>query len=74
MDKALALRVWRFLEDGHTLYAIEEQEGVPRRTGLRLKTAAEGFESQTDIHDISKHALVFIYKFSDTPLPTGRGI
>ena len=56
MDKALAWRVWNLLKDGHTLYAIEEQEGVPRRTGQRLKTAAEGFESQADIHDIAESA------------------
>ena len=56
MDKSLAWKVWRLLKDGHTLYAIEEQEGVPRRTGQRLKTAAEGFESQADIHDIAESA------------------
>ena len=54
MNKALAWKVWKLLEDGHTLYAIEQQEGVPTRTGQRLKTAGEEFESQTDIHDIAE--------------------
>ena len=54
MDKALAWEVWKLLEDGHTLYAIEQQGVVPRRTGQRLKTAGEGFKSQTDIAEIAK--------------------
>jgi len=54
VDKALALRVWNLLKDGHTLYVIEQKEEVPRRTGQRLKTAAEGFESHTNIVEIAK--------------------
>lgn len=53
MNKALALKVWKLLESGHSLYAIEQEEGIPRRTGQRLKTAAERFNSKTDIHDIA---------------------
>ena len=54
MDKELAWKVWRLLKEGRTLYVIEQREGVPRRTGQRLKTAGEGFESQTDIAEIAK--------------------
>ena len=54
MDKALAWRVWKLLKDGHSLYVIEQRVGVPTRTGQRLKTALEGFESQTDIHEIAE--------------------
>ena len=54
MDKALAWEVWKLLEDGHTLYSIEQQGVAPRRTGQRLKTAGERFESQTDIAEIAK--------------------
>ena len=54
MNKALAWKVWKLLEDGHTLYAIEQQGVAPRRTGQRLKTAGEGFKSQTDIAEIAK--------------------
>lgn len=54
MDKALAWRVWKLLKDGHSLYVIEQRVGVPTRTGQRLKTTLEGFESQTDIHEIAE--------------------
>jgi hypothetical protein len=54
VDKALALRVWNLLNDGHSLYVIEQRVAVPTRTGQRLKTALEGFESQTDIHEIAE--------------------
>ena len=54
MDKAIAWEVWKLLGDGHTLYAIEQQGVAPRRTGQRLKTAGEGFKSQTDIAEIAK--------------------
>ena len=54
MDKELAWKVWRLLKEGRTLYVIEQRVAVPTRTGQRLKTALEGFESQTDIHEIAE--------------------
>ena len=53
MDKVTAWRVWQLLDDGLSLYKIDQQEGIPRRSGQRVKTVRDRTIIGEDIAEIA---------------------